>query len=474
MYRSFKWLFLFVSISILPFSLAMARSGFGLPDLTDLVKDLKPVVVNISTTQKEVVKGVGPKMNPFGGDSQLDEFFRRFFEQLPEQQLKSRSLGSGVIIDDDGYILTNNHVVEDASEILVRLSDEREFSAKLVGRDVKTDLALIRIDAHAKLPKANLGDSDKAEVGSWVVAIGNPFGLEATVTAGIISARGRIIGSGPYDNFLQTDAAINPGNSGGPLFNLDGEVIGINTAIFSRSGGSMGIGFAIPVNMAKTIVGQLKEHGHVTRGWLGVRIQLVTPELAQALGLGDRQGALVASVEAKSPAAQAGVMPGDVIINFNHKPVGRMNELPTLVAATRVGERVPMVIIRNGKQLEVTVVIAQLEEKNRSSISDDEKQGGEDGVRLLGLDVRGLTPAWRERLNLDDAINGVVVADVDETGAGREAGIRTGDVISEINRKSIQSLADFDKATQGLNKGQTLLMLIIREGDPLFLALQIK
>ena len=465
--RPLLWLFLGL---VWLFSAGAAEAAAGLPDLVGLVKKLKPVVVNISTTQNHT-KGVhgGGKMSPDAfKNSPFDEFFRRFMEQIPQESQKSRSLGSGVIIDPDGYILTNHHVVSDADEIQVRLSDEREFSARVVGSDAKTDLALIRIDKAGVLPVAALGNSDTAEVGSWVVAIGNPFGLDATVTAGIISARGRVIGNGPYDNFLQTDAAINPGNSGGPLFNLDGEVVGINTAIFSRSGGSMGIGFAIPVNMAKTVMVQLKDNGRVTRGWLGVRIQTVTQELADALGLKKRQGALVASVEPDSPAAAAGVQAGDVIIEFDGQEVDRMKSLPAIVAETPVKKRVKMVVVRDGRPKTLDVTVAELADK-----PEEQAAAEKDNTSALGMSLHPLTEQLRERLELDDKAHGVVVAKVDPDGIAAEAGIRTGDLIAEINRKPIRDVAAFRKATDGLKPGKTLLILLIRGGDPVYMALGI-
>ncbi len=439
----------------------------ALPDLVSLVKKLKPVVVNISTTQtrKSAHKG-GLSPDAFK-NSPLDDFFRRFMEQMPQESYKSRSLGSGVIIDPTGYILTNHHVVSEADEILVRLSDEREFIAEVVGRDSKTDLALIRINKAGVLPVARLGDSATAEVGSQVVAIGNPFGLEATVTTGIISAKGRVIGSGPYDNFLQTDAAINPGNSGGPLFNLDGEVIGINTAIFSRSGGNMGIGFAIPINMAKTIMVQLKEHGRVTRGWLGVRIQTVTQELAGALGLKKRHGALVASVEAGSPADRAGVKAGDVIVRFDGHEVVRMKVLPAIVAQTPVNKKVNMTVVRNGKEKILTVVVAELAEKGKKTTVAQGK------TNALGMTVHALTPGLRERLQLEDSVKGMVVAKVEPNGIAAEAGIRAGDLIAEINRKPVHTMAAFKKAVGEPTPGKTLLILLIRGGDPVYMALGI-
>ncbi len=437
----------------------------ALPDLVPLVKRLKPVVVNISTSQTRKSNRKGRLSPDAFKNSPLDDFFRHFMDQMPKESFKSRSLGSGVIIDPAGYILTNNHVVSEADEIVVRLSDEREFIAEVVGRDSKTDLALIRIDKAGVLPVARLGNSGQAEVGTWVVAIGNPFGLEATVTTGIISAKGRVIGNGPYDNFLQTDAAINPGNSGGPLFNLSGDVIGINTAIFSRTGGNLGIGFAIPINMAKTIMVQLKEHGRVTRGWLGVRIQSVTQELARVLGLKKRYGALVASVESDSPADRAGVKAGDVIVRFDGRSVERMKVLSAIVAQTPVNKKVKMAIVRNGKNKILTVVIAELAEKTKESVVAKGK------TKALGMTVRVLTPKLRERMELDKSVKGMVVSKVDPDSVAAEAGIRAGDLISEINRKPVQSMRAFKKAIGDPTPGKTLLVLLIRAGDPVYMAL---
>ncbi|MEO5339893.1 MAG: DegQ family serine endoprotease [Magnetococcus sp. MYC-9] len=451
----------------LAFSWIGALEAASLPDLVPLVKRLKPVVVNISTSHNPVASKGGKNL-PEGFNSRpLDELFRRFFDQIPQDSPKSRSLGSGVIIDASGYILTNNHVVAEADNIQVRLPDEREFAAKVVGKDSKTDLALIRIEGAGTLPVAQMGDSDQAEVGSWVVAIGNPFGLETTVTAGIISAKGRIIGSGPYDNFLQTDAAINPGNSGGPLFNLEGAVIGINTAIFSRSGGNMGIGFAIPVNMAKTVLEQLKTQGHVTRGWLGVRIQSITHELAKALGLDKRHGALVASVEAGSPAQKAGILAGDVVVRFDGRAVGQMNELPSIVAETPIGKKVRVELIRDSRPLTLEVAVAEMKEKGTETVAE---KGGD--VSSFGVSVRSLTSDLREQLELDESVRGVVVAAVEPGSGAAAAGLQIKDVIAEINRKPVRDLADFRRAIQGAKTGDALLMLLFRGGEPLYLAVQ--
>ncbi|MBF0191072.1 MAG: DegQ family serine endoprotease [Magnetococcales bacterium] len=466
-------------VLVLCLAVAFPAGAANLPDLVPLVKKLQPVVVNISSSQNAKPASRQDKAMPMphlpkGGESQLDEFFRRFFEQGPDQQpFPSRSLGSGVIIDESGYILTNHHVVDEADEIQVRLSDEREFTATVVGRDAKSDLALIRIKTDGKLPVADLGDSEKAEVGSWVVAIGNPFGLEASVTVGIISARGRSIGNGPYDNFLQTDAAINPGNSGGPLFNLQGEVIGINTAIFSRSGGNMGIGFAIPINMAKSIVAQLRSSGKVTRGWLGVRIQTVTKELAEALGLGAQRGALVASVEPKSPAELAGVVAGDVIVRFDGHEVGRMKELPAVVAETPVNKKVTMEVIRNGAAKTLNVVVATMRDEDGEASEESGQAESSTDRNVMGVSVQPLSAELRARLELPAEANGVVVAAVENGSPAEYAGVRAGDLIQEVNRKPVKTVHDFRAMAAKLEPGQTLLVLVQRGGEPLFMAIQL-
>ncbi|MBF0284030.1 MAG: DegQ family serine endoprotease [Magnetococcales bacterium] len=459
--------------------------GWGGPELVELVKRLKPVVVNISATQKTHLGGNGKNGgeggmpgNPFEG-TPYEDLLKRFFDMMPEDQaFKSSSLGSGVIIDKEGLILTNNHVVEEADNITVKLFDDREFPAEVVGRDAKTDLALIRIEPKGDLPVARLGDSDKAEVGSWVVAIGNPFGLEATVTTGIISARGRVIGSGPYDNFLQTDAAINPGNSGGPLFNTEGDVVGINTAIYSRSGGSMGIGFAIPVNLAKTVAPQLKASGKVVRGWLGVRIQSMNKELAEAMGLSGKAGALVASVDAESPAEKGGLRTGDVILKFDGKEVNRMRELPTLVAETPVGRDAPVEVVRDGKTVHLSIKVGEMKEEESEVALLKDKSGKKsdkpEQTEVLGMTARDLTPELRRQLEVKEPVKGVYIANVAPDSEAFKAGIRRGDVITEINRKPTPSTSELVKAAKGLNKGQKALILLMRGGEPLFLALDVK
>src|SRR6476659_7634149 len=338
------------------------RTSAGLPDFVSLAKKMRPVVVNISTTQVSEGRGASPEFgSPFGEEDPFNDFWRRFFGgPVPRGPQRQRRLGSGFVIDGDGSILTNNHVVENASKIVVKLSDDQEYEAKVVGRDQKTDIAIIRIEGKPNLPAASLGDSDKLEVGEWVVAIGNPFGLDSTVTSGIVSAKGRHIGQGPYDNFIQTDASINPGNSGGPLINLRGEVIGINTAIFSRTGGNIGIGFAIPTNSITEVLPQLKDKGKVVRGYLGTTVQKITPEIADSLGLKEVRGALVADVVRGSPAERAGIKTGDIITEFNSKEVKDSAELPNLVARVAPGTSASIKVLRDGKERTLPITVGEM------------------------------------------------------------------------------------------------------------------
>jgi serine protease Do len=420
---------------------------------TELVKRVGPEVVNISTTK--VVKR-GPMPRPFGNEGPWkdffgDDFFERFFGQIPRER-KQRSLGSGVIIDPQkGYILTNNHVIAGADEITVRLDDGKEYSAEVVGRDPKTDLALIKtkvaLDVEVGAP---LGDSDKIEIGEWVMAIGNPFGLERTVTVGILSAKGRVIGAGPYDDFLQTDAAINPGNSGGPLFNMKGEVIGINTAIVASG---QGIGFAIPINMAKELLPQL-EKGRVTRGWLGVSIQEVTEDIAKSFKLKESKGALVAEVMEDTPAQQGGLERGDIIISFAGKEVETPNELQRIVAATLPNKRVKVEVIRDGKAKTLTVKVGTMPDE----ITETEKAITTD----LGLTVQTLTPDLAEQFNWSRDEKGVLITGVDPSGVGAEAGLRRGDLIKEIDRQNVGSTEDYRNILEKVKKGESVLFLIKR------------
>ena len=442
-----------------------SRSPGGLPDFVTLAKKMKPLVVNISTTQVSEGRGGSQEFSsPFGDDDPFNDFWKRFFGgPTPRGPQRQRSLGSGFIIDSDGSILTNNHVVENATKIVVKLSDDQEHEAKVVGRDAKTDIAIIKINAKTSLPAANLGDSDKLEVGEWVVAIGNPFGLDSTVTSGIVSAKGRHIGQGPYDNFIQTDASINPGNSGGPLINLRGEVIGINTAIFSRSGGNIGIGFAIPINLVKELLPQLRGKGKVTRGFLGVLIQKVTPEIAESLGLDKAQGALVANVSKDGPADKAGVKVGDVIVEFDGKEVKDSGDLPIIVARTTVDKKVRMKVLRDKKEIVLGVAVGEL--KDEEVVASAPEKGE------LGLTVQRLTPQMAENLGLEKS-DGVVVSAVEPGSAGDEAGIRRGDIIMEIDRRTIRNVEEYRKAVAGIKKCRGVLFRVRRGEGMLFLALK--
>jgi serine protease Do len=442
-----------------------SRTTGGLPDFVSLAKKLRPVVVNISTMTVSEGRGGQEFASPFGEEDPFNDFWRRFFGgPAPRGPQRQRSLGSGFIIDGDGSIITNNHVVENASKILVKLSEnDQEFEAKVIGRDPKTDIAVIKIDAKTSLSAANLGDSDLLDVGEWVVAIGNPFGLDSTVTSGIVSAKGRHIGQGPYDNFIQTDASINPGNSGGPLINLRGEVVGINTAIFSRTGGNMGIGFAIPINLVKELLPQLRGKGKVTRGYLGVLIQKVTPEIAESLGLEKSQGALVANVSKDGPAEKAGVKVGDVIVEFDGKEVKDSGDLPIIVARTSVDKKVRMKVMRDKKEVSLNVAVGELKDEEVVATAPEKGE--------LGLTVQRLTPQMAESLGLDKT-EGVVVTAVEPGSAADEAGIRRGDVVLEVDRKAIRNLDEYKKAVAIARKGRGVLFLVRRGDSTLFLALK--
>ena len=444
-------------LTTLAFSPATAK-GVG-PDFVDLARQLKPTVVNISAAKhpQPQQQTRRPQMNP--SNEPFQEFFEQFFNNQPQlRQREQRSLGSGFIISDDGYILTNNHVVAGMDEVKVKIAipgDHNEYKAVVKGSDEKLDLALLKIEAKEKLPFAPLGDSDKIEVGEWAMAIGNPFGLSQTVTAGIISAMGRVIGSGPYDDYIQTDASINPGNSGGPLFNLRGEVIGINTAIIAGGGG--GIGFAIPVNMAKSVVNQLRDSGKVTRGWMGVSIQPVTPELAKAFALESEKGALVADVSKGSPAEKAGVKNGDIILEFNGKAIKEMNELPKTVAATAVGSKVLIKLFREGKIENVTLTVEKLAD------GSDGDTVGAAGSERLGMVVGELTREFAAKLGIKES-SGIVVTEVKPGGVAENMGISQGDLILEVNNVKITTVAAYDKAVTTAKKGSTI-SIRLRHGN---------
>lgn len=442
-------------------------AGAQPPDFADLAAKLKPSVVNISTE-----KTVKPQRPYFRGpDTQegndpFEEFFRRFFRDAPQTPYKSSSLGSGFIISADGYILTNGHVVEGADEIRVKLSDGREFAGKVRGLDDKLDLALVKIDAGDSLPVAKLGDSDGIKVGEWVMAIGNPFGLEQTVTVGIVSAKGRVINAGPYDDFIQTDASINPGNSGGPLFNVQGEVVGINTAIVA---GGQGIGFAIPVNMAKQIIPQLRDAGRVTRGWLGVTVQALDKELADSFGLDNTHGALVNEVVKGSPAEQAGLQRGDVILTFDGHQIVELNDLPRIVAATPVDKTVKVTIFRNGKERTVKVKVGRLDEGQQQADSggDREMSGA------LGFTVVNLTPDLMERYGIEIQ-EGILVTAIDAEGPAADANLRVGDLIIEADGKAVKSVSEFEQVVGSKPSGKIMRLLVQRQTTLLYTTVTLK
>lgn len=451
---------------------SVGASAKTAPDgFADLAAKLLPSVVNISTAQ--TVEGrEGPAMPQLPPGSPFEDFFKEFFDRNQPQQRKHKatSLGSGFIISTDGYVVTNNHVIADADEISVILQDDTRIKAELVGRDTKTDLAVLKIKSDKKLPAVKFGSSKKARVGDWVVAIGNPFGLGGTVTAGIISARGRDINAGPYDDFIQTDASINRGNSGGPMFNLAGEVIGINTAIFSPSGGSVGIGFAIPSSTAEPVISQLIKSGAVKRGWLGVHIQAVTEEIAETLGLKKAEGALVANVIEDSPAAKGGIKSGDVILEFDGKNVHDMRSLPRIVAETEVGKPVDVSIWREGKPATVKVAVGELKDDGKQASSEQGSgssagPGGELTIDELGLTLSPLTDKVRERFKLKADAKGVVVTKVEAEGPAGAKDIRPGDVIIEVSQEEISTPAEVRTKIAAAKKAGRKSVLLHLEGQ---------
>jgi serine protease Do len=419
------------------------------PDWVALARALKPAVVNVAVKKVD--------------EAPMPEFFRQFFGGEPRRE--ARGLGSGFVIDPDGYIVTNNHVVEDATEITIRFADGRELPAKVLGRDPKTDLALLKVEATG-LAAVPVGDSSALQVGEPVMAIGNPFGLEQTVTTGIVSATGRVIGQGPYDDFIQTDASINPGNSGGPLINARGQAVGINTAIFSRTGGSVGIGFAIPINLARPVVTQLAAQGHVTRGWLGVSIQTLTPELARSFKAEGRTGVLVSDVIDGSPAAKGGLRRGDVILSYDGRTISRIDALPRVVAETPVGRAVTLTVVRDGTVRQVSVTVAKLEEPRPAAAPATAKGGA------LGLSVQPLTPGVARQLGAPE-LKGVLVRAVAEGGAGARAGLRAGDVILEVDRHPVASVDEFRTAVRARADGAPLLLRVHREGASLYVSIPV-
>jgi serine protease Do len=439
------------------------------PDsFADQVEQLSPAVVNISTTTI-VSEGPGMDMPQFPPGSPFEEFFKNFGDD--NRQRRASSLGSGFIIDAEGIVVTNFHVIENAEEITVTLSDETSFTAKVLGQDQKTDIAVLKIDpGDTTLTAVPFGDSDSLRVGDWVLAIGNPFGLGGTVTAGIVSARGRDIGNGPYDDFIQTDASINRGNSGGPLFNTDGEVIGINTAIFSQSGGSVGIGFAISSNLAKRVTKQLVEFGTTRRGWLGVFIQEVTSDIAETLGLEESGGALVSSVNENSPADIAGLEPGDVILSFDGKKIERMRDLPRIVAETDIGTTVVVEIFRGGRLSTVDVTLGELEKAELVGLVGEQPEGDAQTLDRLGFTVDDLDAELAVELGLDETLTGVVVTEVAAGSPAMEKGVEPGDIIRRFGQRRVDSAADLATSVgETVDAGRSgVLLLIERDGRERF------
>ncbi|MBI2486030.1 MAG: DegQ family serine endoprotease [Deltaproteobacteria bacterium] len=468
--KSFIPIFLGLFVAISTFSSKGTAQTNNLTSLAELVKRLKPSVVNVSTTS--VVKSTSPFgapfESPFGGgeNDPFEEFFKRFFGDVPQGEFRQRGLGSGFIISEDGFIITNNHVVEKANDIDVILEDGEKYNAKIIGKDAKTDLALLKIEPKTKLPAIAFGNSDTLEIGDWVVAIGNPFGLGHTVTAGIVSAKGRSLGLGAYDDFIQTDAAINPGNSGGPLFNLKGEVVGVNTAIIA---GGQGIGFAIPSSMTNNVIEQLKNSGKVVRGWLGVLVQQITPEIAESMKFKEPTGALVADVTPGGPADKAGIKRGDVIVEFNANKIKDMAELPKLVAITPPGTQSRVKFISNGNEKTVVIKLGELpEEVARASVGS-----GQEIERNMGLVVQEINPQIQRRLQLENS-KGVIITNVQPGSIAWDAGLRRGDIILEVNRKQIANLDEYRKAIDSTKRGESALLLVKRDKNTVYVALKIE
>jgi serine protease Do len=456
-------------IFVVVLSLPLAAQA-ALPEFTKIVDEAKDSVVNISTktkakrssSRKRSIPEL-PEGSPFG------ELFEKFFDrdEIERERRDAQSLGSGFIISEDGYILTNHHVIAGADEVIVRMSDRKEFVATIVGSDEASDIAVLKVDAD-HLPVLKFGDSDKLKVGEWVLAIGSPFGFDHSVTAGIVSAKGRSLPSDNYVPFIQTDVAINPGNSGGPLFNLDGEVIGINSQIYSRTGGFMGLSFAIPIEMAVDVANQIRETGSVSRGWLGVLIQEVTRELAESFGMENPYGALVVKVLDDSPAAAAGLEVGDVIVEFNGKKVMRSSSLPPLVGRAKVGREAEVTVVRNKQRRNIGVQIAQLPDATtQASYNPESDQAIEDSV--LGMKIEELGSEAGKRLKIE---NGVQVVEVDESGPARDAGIMKGDVITMIDNRAVSSIGDFAEITGELKSGKSVALLVQRRAGPVFLAIR--
>ena len=465
----------------------VSHAARGPDSIADVAEKVIDAVVNISTSQK--VEARNSPMPQLPNDPQLDELFRDFFNRRgapgdPQNRERSprrvNSLGSGFIIDPSGIVVTNNHVISEADEITVILNDGTRLKAELIGKDQKTDLALLRVKPDKPLKEVKFGESEKLRLGEWVIAIGNPFSLGGSVTAGIVSARNRDINSGPYDNYIQTDASINRGNSGGPLFNLDGEVVGINTAIISPSGGSIGIGFAVPAKTAVPVIDQLRQFGETRRGWLGVRIQQVTDEIAESLNIKPPRGALVAGVDDKGPAKPSGIEPGDVIVKFDGKEIKEMRDLPRVVADTPVGKQTPVVVIRKGKEETKTVTLGRLEDGEKVAAAEPKNGGVPDQnvvKKTLGIELANMSGDLRKRYNIKDTVNGVVITAIDASSPAADKRLSPGDVIIEIAQEAVANTDDFQAKVDKLKKDgrrSALLLIAGADGELRFVALSLQ
>jgi len=467
----------------LSFGAAGPAAARPAPDsFADLAERLSPAVVNISTTQTIKRSAEDIPLPQFPPGSPFEDLFKDFLDKNKQEGAprKVTSLGSGFVIDASGIIVTNNHVIDGADEISVTFPDGKTLPAKLAGHDPKADVAVLRVQSKTPLPFVKFGNSDAMRVGDWVLAVGNPFGLGGSVTAGIVSARNRDINAGPYDDFIQTDAAINRGNSGGPLFNMDGEVIGVNTAIISPSGGSIGIGFAVPSKMVQPVVDQLLKYGETRRGWLGVRIQTVTDEMAEALKLGKARGALVAGVTDDGPAAKVGIKPGDVIVSFDGKDVADMKALPRIVADTPIGKSAPVTVIRDGQPKQLQVVVGRLEDAEKTAAAEQEKDNGGGKAaptkgkqsQTLGLTLTSITSELHQRYGIPANVTGVLITAVDPKSSAADKGIRPGDIITEVAQEKVSKPEEVVAKVQKAGPGKSILLLINRGGELSFVAVR--
>jgi serine protease Do len=461
-----------------PEELLTAEITTGKASFADLIAQVKPAVVNISTTAKVAIREYRPQLELPSG-TPFEEFFQRFFDhRLPDSEdrnpaWRAEHLGSGFIVDPAGYVVTNNHVIDGAEKVTVTLNDGSQYLAELVGRDSKTDLALLKIEAADPLPYVSFAEQDKARVGDWVIAIGNPFGLGGTATTGIVSARGRDLQSGPYDDYIQIDAPINRGNSGGPLFDTAGQVIGVNTAIYSPSGGNIGIGFAIPSDLAKSVVAELREDGRVERGWLGVQIQGLTPTIAESLGLKDDKGALVASVVPGSPADKAGIRPGDVILRYDGEELERMRDLPQIVAETETNDRVELEVWRQGEKRTLKALITPMPDEEQ--VAAEEPGEASQSPARLGVALAALTPEVRARYGLAEDVQGVLIVSVQEGSPAARQGLRAGDVIKMVGQTPVSAPADVAREVKGIASAerQAVLLLVARGDQERFVAVKL-